>query len=234
MSEQEYSSSPQHANQQPAEQQPQANPPELHHPPDHPVRRRLHYAFDVILGAGLAIGLGILAVSLIFALQASRMVTVSNNWIGLLDYGQPNENALQRATDAYILPAAVPPEEAIYYYTTTDGNGKTLNSQNDYVIHFPAGQLPPANAFWSITISNPRGLMIANTDDIYHVGSETGFATNEDGSVDFYVQESRPEGRENNWLPAPDGDFKLWLRIYLPTQSVLDGQYQVPAVTEVN
>jgi hypothetical protein len=56
---------------------------------------------------------------------------------------------------------------------------------------------------------------------------------NADGSIDIYIQNTAPAGHESNWLPAPSGDFKLWLRVYLPGAAILDGKYNVPPVVEV-
>ena len=53
------------------------------------------------------------------------------------------------------------------------------------------------------------------------------------GSVDIYLQKTAPAGHESNWLPAPAGNFMLWLRVYLPGQAILDGEYKVPPVVEV-
>jgi hypothetical protein len=55
---------------------------------------------------------------------------------------------------------------------------------------------------------------------------------NADGSVDIYIQNSSLADRESNWLPAPAGNFILWLRVYLPGQAILDGTYEVPPVVE--
>jgi hypothetical protein len=56
---------------------------------------------------------------------------------------------------------------------------------------------------------------------------------NADGSVDIYIQKIAPAGRESNWLPAPTGNFILWLRVYIPGEAILKGEYTVPPVVEV-
>ena len=61
----------------------------------------------------------------------------------------------------------------------------------------------------------------------------SGLAQNPDGSVDIYIQNAAPAGHESNWLPAPAGKFILWLRVYIPGEAILHGEYTVPPVVEV-
>jgi hypothetical protein len=68
---------------------------------------------------------------------------------------------------------------------------------------------------------------------LYNVSDHSNLVPNADGSVDIYLQNAAPAGHEANWLPAPTGNFILWLRVYLPGQTILDGEYQVPPVAEV-
>jgi hypothetical protein len=57
---------------------------------------------------------------------------------------------------------------------------------------------------------------------------------NADGSIDIYISNTAPTGHESNWLPTPTGNFILWLRVYLPGQTVLDGEYKMPPVVQVS
>ena len=111
--------------------------------------------------------------------------------------------------------------------------GGKLNGQREYVLHFPAGQLPPNEAFWSLTMTDVVGYMVRNPIDRYSVGSRSGLMPNADGSIDIYIQRTAPAGHESNWLPAPAGNFKLMLRAYLPGRAILDGEYHVPPVKKV-
>lgn len=72
----------------------------------------------------------------------------------------------------------------------------------------------------------------ANPLNRYMVGDRSGLLANADGSVDVYIQATAPAGHEANWLPAPAGNFRLWLRAYLPGAAVLDGTYRVPPVVK--
>jgi hypothetical protein len=75
---------------------------------------------------------------------------------------------------------------------------------------------------------------VPNSIHRYSVSDRSGLVPNADGSVDIYIQNSPPSGNESNWLPAPSGNFKLWLRAYLPGPAILNGSYQVPPVVEVS
>ena len=85
-------------------------------------------------------------------------------------------------------------------------------------MHFPAGQLPPNNAFWSLTMGDAKNHFVPNPLNRYSVSDRSGLVPNADGSVDIYIQNAAPAGHESNWLPAPSGNFILWLRVYLPGQ----------------
>lgn len=82
-------------------------------------------------------------------------------------------------------------------------------------------------------MGNTRNQFVANPINRYSVSDRSGLVPNADGSVDIFIQHTAPAGHESNWLPAPTGAFKLWLRVYLPGQSILNGKYRVPPVVEV-
>jgi hypothetical protein len=75
--------------------------------------------------------------------------------------------------------------------------------------------------------------MVPNPANRYSIGEGSGLLPNADGSTDIHIQHTSPARHESNWLPAPSGDFKLWLRVYLPGAAILDGKYDVPPVVEV-
>ena len=121
----------------------------------------------------------------------------------------------------------------MYWWTNEDGAGHTLSGQHNYFIHFPQGGLPPNNAFWSITMGDAKNHFVPNPINRYSVSDRTGLAQNTDGSVDIHIQNAAPAGHESNWLPAPAGNFILWLRVYIPGEAILSGEYTVPPVVEV-
>lgn len=195
--------------------------------------RNIRYTLEALLAIAIGVGLSTIIATVVIVAHASQMMTVQNGWYAFLTYPE-DASLLDRAAIAYIQPAANTPEEAVYLQTTSDAQQQTLNGANTYVLHFAPDSLPPNDAFWSLTITDTRGRMVANSIDRNSLNSYSEFAVNADGSVDFYIQSSAPAEHQSNWLPAPEGDFKLWLRIYQPSESVLCGEWRVPPVQEVN
>jgi hypothetical protein len=114
--------------------------------------------------------------------------------------------------------------EAMYPYTRTDGAGQTLDtSKHNYTLTFPAGKLPPVNAFWSVTMYDGKSqLLIKNPINRYLINSPmlSGMKKNADGSLTLYIQKESPgKAREANWLPAPDDTVYLVMRLYWPKES---------------
>jgi hypothetical protein len=161
------------------------------------------------------------------------ITTTVNGWRSSLLCGRPGSGILLRAASQKFLPMVNVAEEAVYWMTSADSTGKKLNGQHDYILHFPAGGLPPNEAFWSLTMTDLAGYMVSNLIDRSSVGDRSGLVPNKDGSTDIYIQRAVPVGHETNWLPAPSGNFKLMLRAYLPGSTVLDGTYRVPLVQKV-
>jgi hypothetical protein len=131
--------------------------------------------------------------------------------------------------------------EAMYPYTRTDGAGETLDgSKHNYTITFPAGQLPPVNSFWSVTMYDGKSqLLIRNPINRYLINSPMlpGMKKNPDGSVTLYIQKDSPgKDKEANWLPAPNDTIYLVTRLYWPKEtppSILPpgkGTWQPPAI----
>src|SRR5262245_48194542 len=121
------------------------------------------------------------------------------------------------------------PEDAVYPASFVDGGGKPYSGASRYVLHFDKGKLPPAGAFWSVTLYDKDGFQAQNELTRFALGDRDKLAFNADGSVDIYIQSERPgPDRESNWLPAPPGEFNLALRIYSPRRAVLDGIWTPP------
>jgi hypothetical protein len=133
------------------------------------------------------------------------------------------------------------PEEAMYPFTRADSSGRPLDgSKSNYTLTFPTGQLPPVNAFWSVTMYDGKSqLLIRNPIDRYLVNSPMlpKMKTNLDGSTTIYIQNQPPGAElESNWLPAPAGLIYLVMRLYWPKDtppSILPagkGDWKPPAV----
>ena len=189
-----------------------------------------HLVQPIIVGAVLAF----LTANILMNAAVKAMSTTVNGWSTILKCGQPGNGILLRAGCAKILPATNVAQEAAYWTTVVDGAGLRLNGQHEYLLHFPVGQLPPNDAFWSLAMTDVVGFMVPNPIDRYSVGGRSGLVPNADGSIDIYIQRTAPAGHESNWLPAPAGKFKLMLRAYLPGRAVLDGEYHVPPVMKVH
>jgi hypothetical protein len=125
-------------------------------------------------------------------------------------------------------------EDAVYPVLLTDAEGEPLDGSKRYVIYFAPGQTPPAEAFWSITMYDAHGFQVANELDRFAIGDRDALTFGEDGSLDLYLQQDRPEeGRVSNWLPSPAGPLGATMRIYWPAPSVLSGEWTPPPVRRV-
>lgn len=184
---------------------------------------------DVI--QGFLIGYGLAFAS---AQGYARIKAVTaNGWITMLNLGVPGNGMLLRAAHAQYFPGPVNvPQEAMYWWTNSDGAGRTLSGTHDYVMRFPPGGLPPNDAFWSLTMGDRNNRFVANPINRYSVSDRSGLVPNEDGSVDIYIQNTAPASHESNWLPAPSGKFILWLRVYEPGKTILRSEYTVPPVVK--
>lgn len=126
------------------------------------------------------------------------------------------------------------PEESLYPSALQDGDGQPLDGgAHRYRLHFPAGQLPPAEQFWSLTMYIYRnGFLVENPIDRYSIGDRTpNLAYGEDGSLTLYLQHDRPAPDEApNWLPAPAEPFYVTLRLYGPTAAATTGAWAPPPI----
>lgn len=180
----------------------------------------------LLLGAVLAFLTAILVMNAV-----GRAVTSTvNGWSAIRTCGQPGNGVLVRAASAKALPLVNVFEEAAYWTATVDGSGEALSGGRRYLLRFPAGQLPPHDAFWSLTPTDTAGYMVDNPTHRYSIGDRSTLAQNTDGSVDIYLQHEPPAGHEQNWLPVPSGRFKLMFRVYLPGEAILDGTYRLPGI----
>jgi hypothetical protein len=159
----------------------------------------------------------------------------NNGWTASYNVGTYGTNYTLRAGTAQVGSFANLPQDALYSYSTANATGTSYSGANDYVLHFAKNQLPPANAFWSLTMHNTEYFLIANPLNRYAISPHLGNLTyNPDGSLDIYIQHASPgPAKESNWLPAPSGQFYLALRLYWPQESALNGSWVPPAVLTV-
>ena len=123
-------------------------------------------------------------------------------------------------------------QEAMYPMYTTDAEGKALTGANRYSMRFASGQLPPVNAFWSLTMYElPSSLLSANALNRYLLNSSMlpQFQRDSDGGITLYIQHESPgKKKEANWLPAPKGPFFMAMRLYWPKAEALEGKWTAP------
>jgi len=168
--------------------------------------------------------------------KVATLARVANGWSMNTDtMGVYGNYYLKRAIVAQVGLGANLPEDAIYPLNLGDSEGKPLNGENNYVLHFEKSQTPPVNAFWSITLYDSEGFQVGNVLNRFAVSSYMPFKFNGDGSLDLYFQNQSPgKDLEANWLPAPKGAFNLTMRLYGPKSDALTGKWNPPAVKRVH
>ena len=154
-------------------------------------------------------------------------------------YGFPmvKNNYLYRMAGAVLGIGGNSKQEAMYPIYAIDAAGQKLDGANKYTLHFAAGQLPPVNAFWSLTMYElPQSLLVANPINRYLINSPMlppQSVKNADGGLTLYVQNETPgKDKEPNWLPAPKGLFIAFMRLYWPKEAALDGAWKHPPITK--
>jgi hypothetical protein len=121
-------------------------------------------------------------------------------------------------------------QEAIYPVYFIDSEHQKLDGANRYTLRFAPGQLPPVNAFWSLTLYQlPSSLLYANPLNRYLINSPMlpSLKRDTDGVVTLYVQHANPgPDKESNWLPSPEGSFFVVMRLYWPKPDAIDGTWK--------
>jgi hypothetical protein len=167
-----------------------------------------------------------------------RLVTVPSNaltrngwtWFGD-DVGVYGTDYMLRAYLARRQQATGTKEGEVRPIARVDSEGHALNGANRYLLHFAPNQLPPVRGFWSLTAYTKDGTLSAAKRVRISLNDRDRLKKNRDGSVDLYVSADSP-GRAHaaNWLPAPDGDFQLTMRLYAPKPEASDGSWSPPSV----
>jgi len=167
--------------------------------------------------------------------KVASLARVVNGWSMNTDtMGVYGTYYLKRAIVAQLGLGANLPEDAIYPLNLGDSAGRPLDGNNRYTIHFPKGDLPPVDGFWSVTLYDADGFQVANSLNRFAVSSWMPFKYNADGSLDLYLQSDSPGAAlESNWLPAPKTAFNLTMRLYGPRSEALTGKWNPPPVTQV-
>ena len=164
----------------------------------------------------------------------TNLGTTVNGWTYSTKLGLYGTEYLNRATTTAIGLGANRPRDAIYPTSEAGVDGKRYTGAQRYVMHFDKGQLPPVEAFWSLTMYDDQFFFVPNALNRYTLSSRSKFTYNKDGSVDLYLQHTSPgAAKESNWLPAPAGRFIPMLRLYWPHEkppSIFDGTWTIPPI----
>jgi hypothetical protein len=164
-----------------------------------------------------------------------KIGSFSNGWRVLRDgMGTYGFDYLQRAAVWAGGPLANVAEESFYPSGVTDAAGEPLDGSKTYQIRFASGQLPPVNAFWSLTMYRMSdGNLVENPINRYSIGNRTrGLKSGQDGSLTLFIQAALPSDPDQkaNWLPAPAAPFYMVLRMYGPKPEVLAGKWVLPKI----
>ncbi len=162
----------------------------------------------------------------------AKMGRLANGWRMNTDtMGVYGDFYLKRALVAMAGLGANQPEDAVYPLNFTDADGKPVDGNNNYVLHFSKEEMPPVDAFWSVTMYDKDGFQSANSLNRFAISSWMPLKKNSDGSLDLYLQHENPGSeKESNWLPAPKGVLGVTMRLYAPQMSVLNGEWNPPAI----
>ncbi|MFR2518020.1 DUF1254 domain-containing protein [Peptostreptococcus stomatis] len=131
---------------------------------------------------------------------------------------------------------ANPVETAVYLKAEDDDSGEKLSAKNKYLLHFMPNSLPPVgeHGFWSVTAYGDDNFLISNPLNRYAISNRSNFKLNEDNSLDLILKTEEPNDNKGNWLPVGNGGFHLFLRIYRPDNSVLNGIWEAPKITKID
>jgi hypothetical protein len=165
--------------------------------------------------------------------KTPTLARVVNGWQMNTDtMGVYGDYYLKRAIVAQVGLGANQPEDAIYPLNLADSDGKPLKGEEKYVLHFTKAEMPPVDAFWSITLYDGQGFQVGNVLNRLAIGDRDPLKYNADGSLDLYIQNASPGAeKESNWLPSPaNGSENLTMRLYAPKPPALDGRWAPPAV----
>lgn len=184
---------------------------------------QIRVAFETGLAQGKAL----------VALQQQKESGIGRKgWTYTTESGAYGVNYLYRAAIASCCLGENLAEDALYPSTATDSDGHPLDGSHQYVWHIDKSQIPPVDAFWSITAYDSHGYFIPNELKRQTLGDRDKLKFNDDGSLDIYVQANSPgTAKESNWLPVAQAPFSLMLRLYSPQLSALNGDWQPPPIT---
>lgn len=189
--------------------------------------------FDESKVSGDALSRGAAAGVKLMRKKLPTIARVTNGWQMNTDtMGVCGNYYVKRAIVAMAGLGANQPEDAIYPLIVSDADGKPVSAENRYVLHFAKDELPPVDAFWSLTMYDAEGFPVANPWNRFALGDRDPLKFSQDGLLDLYIQHESPgREKESNWLPAPkSGALGLTLRLYAPRPEVAQERWNPPAI----
>lgn len=163
------------------------------------------------------------------SVSRARLAQSRNGWTFTPGLGRYGTDYRKRAVASLLGLGANLNEDAIYLGCARDPQLRPLTGVRTYRLRFPAGQLPPVGAFWSVTVYAPDGNLVDNSIHRYALGSHDNLPANPDGSTDIVLANKAPADARS-WLPTPAGPFQLTLRAYTPDRTILTGAWKPPAI----
>jgi hypothetical protein len=152
-----------------------------------------------------------------------------NGWLRRRNVEGVPSDPLIRAADNIYGPGTQVAGESVFWNLRQGPDGETLSGAKHYRMRFGPGELPPVDAFWSLTLYDGNYFLFGNPLDRYGISDRTeGLGFEADGSLEIRVQASEPAAPSANWLPAPQGPFQLVFRTYQPREAILNGAYKLP------
>lgn len=165
----------------------------------------------------------------------AKMGEVVNGWQLARDLGKYGIKYAYRATWTYFAVGGNLVEDAFYPTTQVDSTGNRLTGEHRYELRFKKDEIPPVDAFWSLTMYNADSYLVDNPLNRYALSGRDPMQYGADGSLTIYIQNESPgSDKETNWLPAPRDAIFLALRLYRPRQAVIDGSWNPPAAMKVD
>lgn len=178
-----------------------------------------------------AINEGIASAQEAIRAEEAHMGEMVNGWQVARDLGRYETKYTYRAAWTFFAVGGNLVEDAIYPVGLVDSTGKKLNGANKYVLHFTKEEIPPVDAFWSLTMYDKDSYLVDNPINRYALGDRSNMKLGNDGSLTIYIQNQQPgQDKVSNWLPSPKGGFKVALRLYGPKKQVSDGTWKPPAI----
>ncbi|CUU56207.1 Uncharacterized conserved protein [Parafrankia irregularis] len=184
-------------------------------------------------GPALAAGLSSAVPAGLAVVRGALRTRSDNGWSRRENVAPFIEDPVQRAANNIYGPGTQVAEESVFFNMRLGTDGSPLSGARRYRLRFTAGQLPPVDAFWSLTLYDGKYFLVDNPIDRYGVTSHSErLHYGPDGSLEILIQADPPDVPDTNWLPAPRDQFQLVFRTYQPRQPLLDGTY-APAPLDV-